>query len=75
VLVNDREVSKDRYTTAHARANRGEAYLTEWKNNLKKNLEQLRTVLEQNSTISHHETKNQPIDGILHEINGNNIQV
>ena len=72
VLVNDREVLHDRFTSsAHARASEGETLLKQWRQNLKANLETLTPVI-QCLSLTHFETKKSSVDAILAQISSKN---
>ncbi len=69
ILVNNREVASDRYTEAYDRASEGLDKLQRWRANMVKNLTQIKTILNRNTTITHHETANASISDILQKIN------
>jgi hypothetical protein len=68
ILVNDREILKDRYDEAHDRGSLGLARLTQWRSNMVQNMSKIKGVLERRQSGTFFETKTHSINDILGHI-------
>ncbi len=65
VLVNDREVTKDRYDEAHDRGSEEVELLQQWRDNMAENLLEVTKTLKKTTPKKHLETKEISVDDIV----------